>query len=302
MSQSKAQSTGWVVFALLLVQFLFGINYVISKVIVGVFPPLVWAATRLSISTVFILMIALAARRTRPVLNFEFFKSILGLALLGTVINQSAFLVGLKHTSSTNSAILNTLIPIFTLLIVTVRKQEALSIRRVVGFASALLGVLVIRKFENFQISDQSVVGDLLTMLNCLSYALFLSFGKNFMGKHDSIWITFWLFFTGSIGLTVLAVPDLVQFQMPIMTPTLWAAAIFAIFGATLGTYFLNIWALKHAKSTQVALFAYLQPIVAASFAWVVYSDVPTLRTWVASGLIFVGMLLGMKARGEQKE
>ncbi len=283
---------------LVLVQILFGMNYVVSKIVVGVFQPLVWASLRLILSTLLLgFLLKFVLRRPHPAKTREFFLPMIGLSLLGVIINQASFLVGLKLTTSTNSAVLNTLIPVFTLMVVTIRGQELLTTKRVVGLLCALSGVLVLRKIENFTISDQTFVGDLLTMLNCLSYALFLSFGKRFMSKFDPIWVTFWLFTYGSVGMTLLAVPQWLQFTMPVFTGHLIAACLFAVFGATLLTYFLNFWALAYAKPSQVALYGYLQPIVAASFAWLVFSEPLTLRMVFSSALIFVGMLMGLSGR-----
>ncbi|MBI4924974.1 MAG: DMT family transporter, partial [Bdellovibrio sp.] len=216
----------------------------------------------------------------------------------GTIINQASFLVGLKYTTSTNSAILNTLIPIFTLLIVTLRKQEPVTVRRVLGFISAFAGVLVIRKVEDLSLSNKTMIGDLLTILNCFSYGLFLSYSKNFLTKYDPIWTTTWLFIYGSVGLTLLSVPDWSGFVMPEMNARLWAAVVFAILGATLTTYFLNFWALAHAKSTHVAIFIYLQPVVASAVGWLWFHEIITLRTVLSSLLIFLGLLISISKDG----
>ena len=151
------------------------------------------------------------------------------------------------------------------------------------------------RKVEDFTLSDQTFVGDLLTVLNCLSYALFLSFSKPFLEKHDRVWTTAWLFVYGSVGISLLAAPDYMNFSWPEMTPMLWWCAAFAVVGTTLLTYFLNFWALSHAKSSSVALFIYLQPPIASLVAWGWRGEPITLRAITASLLIFLGMLLGLK-------
>jgi len=72
--------------------------------------------------------------------------TVLGLMLLlGMVINQASFLTGLHLTTSTNSAILNTLIPVFTLLVVTIRGQERMGGRRLLGFLCALHALMSVR-------------------------------------------------------------------------------------------------------------------------------------------------------------
>jgi drug/metabolite transporter (DMT)-like permease len=294
----QAPSRRAVLSALLAVQVLFGINYVVSKIVVGHFPPLVWASLRITISAAAMLLAALLSRRPHPPFRREYFVPMIGYALLGTVINQASFLVGLSHTTSTNSSILNTLIPVFTLLVVTVRGQEPLTGRRIAGFVLAFGGVLVLRRVEELSLSDRTLIGDLLTMLNCFSYALFLSFSKKFLERYDPIWTTTWLFIYGSVGITLLALPDYARFTPPAMTTELWLVSAYAIFGATLAPYFLNFWALGHARSSQVALFIYLQPVVTSAINYFWFGEVLTARMALASGFIFAGLLLGLSAQG----
>ncbi|MCM2279929.1 MAG: DMT family transporter [Oligoflexia bacterium] len=293
---SRPQPSPFLVYsALLSVQILFGVNYVVSKLVVDSFPPLVWASIRIIISSGIMLAAALMLRpKQSPKGGRNFFLPLIVFALLGTVINQASFLVGLHYTTSTNSAVLNTLIPVFTLLIVTLRGQEPLTWKRTTGFLLALSGVLVIRKVEEFSFSDKTVIGDLLTVLNCLSYGFFLAYGKSFIERHDRVWTTTWLFIYGSFGLTALALPDYLHFQWPPMSPMLIGSMIFAIVGGTLLTYFLNNWALAYARSSSVALFIYFQPIVAAILAFAWFGQEITGRTAASSVLIFLGMLLAL--------
>ena len=293
--QVNPPSPKLVIAALILVQVLFGLNYVISKVVVDTFPPLLWASIRILIASAVMLGTAIASGRPHPKDGAKFFGPLVIFALLGIIINQGSFLVGLRHTSATNSAVLNTLIPVFTLLLVTIRGQEPLTGKRALGFVFALAGVLSIRKIEDISFSNSTWIGDLLTVLNCLSYAFFLSYSKKFLEGHDRLWTTAWLFIYGSVGLTLLGLPDWMSFQWPAISNQLWACMAFAVLGGTLLTYFLNIWALAHAKSSSVALFIYVQPIVASLLAWAWKGETPTLRTAISSGLIFIGMLLGLR-------
>jgi drug/metabolite transporter (DMT)-like permease len=292
---------GLVFLALLLIQLFFGVNYVLSKVIVASLSPLVWASIRIVSASLLMLPIALLSGRPHPRWERGFFVPLIGFALLGIVINQSCFLMGLRLTTATNSAVLNTLIPIFTLAIVTVRGQEPLSVARACGFISAFLGVLVIRRADQFSLSDATLPGDLLTIVNSLSYALFLSVSKRFIERHDRIWTTAWLFFYGSVGITLVSIPEWSAFRLPELSPLLLGSMVFAVLGATLATYFLSVWALAQIRASSVALSANLQPIVAAFVAWIVLSERPTLRVVASSLLILAGMILGFSNELLQK-
>jgi drug/metabolite transporter (DMT)-like permease len=282
----RIMSSTPVLAALIAVQVLFGVNYVISKVVVDHFPPLVWGSMRVVISALFMIGAAILTRRPHPRDGKRFFLPLIVFSLLGIILNQTAFLVGLHYTTATNSAVLNTLIPVFTLMVVTIRGQEPLTLARALGFVSALAGVLVLRKVEEISLSDRTLVGDLLTIFNCFSYALFLSYSKSFLEAHDRLWTTAWLFVYGSVGITLMALPQYATFTMPELTPELLACMAFAIFGGTLGTYFLNIWALAQARASSVALFIYLQPVVATALAWAWHGQAITPRTVLSTLLI----------------
>lgn len=295
MSNTQASPTRLMIYSgLITVQIAFGINYVVTKQLLGVFPPLVWASIRIIIASILMFSVAIGTKRKHPPISREFFLPLVIYALLASVINQGSFLIGLRYTTPTNSAILNTLIPVFTLLIVTIRKQEALSWQRALGFVISLAGVLSIRKLEEFSLSNKTLVGDLLTLLNCLSYAIFLSVSKKFMERHDRVWCTAWIFTYGSIGLSLLSLPEWTNFHWPTFSGELLAYMFFAIFGGTVLTYFLSMWALAHTHSSSVAIFVYIQPAVASLLAWLWLGQALNLRTILSGLLIFLGMGLAL--------
>jgi drug/metabolite transporter (DMT)-like permease len=294
-----------VTLALIAVQVCFGANYVVGKIVVTNFPPLVWAGIRIAIATAVLFSVCFLSNRPRPTLDRSFLVPLIGFALMGTTLNQAAFLTGLKLTTSTNAAVLNTLIPIATLALVTIRGQEEANWRKGLGFVLALAGVLSIRRLEDVRFTDSTFIGDLLNVFNCLIYACFLSFSKKFVEKHDALWVTAFLFLYGTVGINLLAIPQWIRFVPPEMTASLWGACAFTIGIGTLSAYFLNFWALKYAKASHVALFIYLQPIIAAAIAYLAFSQTITLRVAISSALIFLGMvtaLSGSYGRGRGRE
>jgi len=285
--------------ALITVQVLFGVNYVLSKIVVTAMPPMVWASFRAIVSALGLFLIARLSGRTSPRLNRDFLLPLFGYALLGVVINQSCFLVGIRYTTATNGAILTSLIPVFTLLFVSLAGHEPLTIPKILGFISALAGVLILRRVEELSLSDQTLLGDSLMVINCMSYALFLTLGRKFLMKHDPLWTTAWLFLYGSLGITAVSLPYWGGFHWPEMTSELVGSMIFGILGATLLTYLLNTWALARAKSSAVALFIYLQPVVASTLAWYYFDETITPRTIGSCVLIFLGVMLGTQIAGK---
>lgn len=283
------------VIALIFVQLIFGFNYAASKIILSYFPPLLWCAIRIAIAAVFmfILGFALVPRDSRKA-SGKFLYPVFLFAVFGIVLNQVFFLYGLKYTTTSNSAILNTLTPIFTLLIAILLKHEKWTIYRGTGFLVAVAGVLVLRSVENFQISLDTLKGDLFTILNCASLAFYLVISKDFVRRNSPIWVTAWMFLFAAVMLSILAIPDFTHFEFTALSQPLKLAIAYNIIGATMITYFLNSWTLSKVTSSQVAIFIYLQPVVAVLNAWYMFGEVPTLRTVIAMGCIFTGVGLGL--------
>jgi len=211
-------------------------------------------------------------------------------AILGFVLNQGCFLIGLHYTSATNGSVLNTLIPLFTLLFVIMRGIETATIKRMMGFAAALAGVLIMLKVEQFSMSESTVLGDFLILINAISYAAYLAFSKRFIEQHDRIWITAYLFIFGTIGLTAAAIPDYMTYQWPAITSEVFWSAVYAIIGGTILTYFLTTWVLAYTSSSEVGLFIYIQPVVTSILALIAWGEFPTMRTYIGTAFIFAGL------------
>jgi drug/metabolite transporter (DMT)-like permease len=283
--------------ALVFVQVLFGVNYVISKEVVDAFPPLLWASLRAWIAAGMMFLYGWVTHRKHPKLTKDFLMPLVLFSLFAVIINQGTFLVGLHYTTSTNSAIINTMIPVFTLLIVTMRGQEPMTLNRGIGFILAFAGVLVLRNVEHFTLSDDTFFGDMLMLVNCLSFGIFLSISKPYFEKYDRFWATTWIFVFGSIGLTAISLPEWMDWNWPVMTPKLFAFSAYAVIGGTLLTYFLQNWALAYTSSSSVALFVYIQPVITAVLAFFWFDEAITLRTVASSALIFTGVALVVSKR-----
>ena len=296
MHSNKVQrSTLWL--ALFTVQLLFALSYIFSKLLMDAFPPMIWALIRSSVTAVIMIATALLLKRPKPPLTLRFIVPLLLFSIMGGAMTQGLYLLGLHYTSSTNSSILYTLSPLMTLAAVIWIGQEKATLARLLGFLLSFLGVLILSHAESYQLSNQRILGDCLTLLSCFSYGLFLALSKSFFEKYDDLWITAGIFSISSLIFGGFAIRELPQFHLPTMTPTLAAMILYGILGSTLLSYFLVIWTLKRAPSSQVALFGYLQPLLTSLISWIFFEEVISDRTLLATGFILAGVSLTIEWR-----
>lgn len=294
-TQENQSSVKTAYIALLLVQLIFGFNYAASRVILDQYPPVFWGGVRMVIAGLLMFGISFfvvpkeARRFDREFFARTFFYGVFGLGL-----NQAFFMLGIFKTTTANAAILNTMTPIFTLLFAIIAKKELFTVRRGLGFLIAIMGAVVIRRFEDFQLSSDTFQGDIYTVLNCIALALFFTLSRDFLRKVNPFWATAWMFLFGGAAL-ILATPGDWQHLVPqnVHSTFVWAV-LYNIIAASIITYFLNSWSLTKVNASSVAIFIYLQPVVAVVNGFFTYGEQITPRIAIAMICIFIGVGLGV--------
>ena len=276
--------------ALFVVALLFSANYVISKLGMRELSPLVFAWLRIAGAAVVLHFIA----RPEPPLAREDVRRVSGWAILGVVVNAPLFLIGLSMTSVQVAAILITTIPVFTAAGAIVAGREAASVRRIGGIALAALGALLVVGGESLAGTWRSVLGALLIVVNCLSYASYLVISKPAMARLSSRRVVAHMFKVGTFVLLPFAAWPLWRQDWSV-SPVSWLNLALVIAGPTIGAYLLQAWALRHADSPAVAVYTYVQPVLASFLGAIFFAE--TLRGIVvlAALLIFAGVWLASR-------
>lgn len=294
---AKKKTNSHVIVVLIFIQLLFGVNFPASKIIVDKMDPILWSNLRFLLAGIAMLFFTLLMRREHPKLNKDFLLPVSILSILGMALGQGLFLIGLRYTTATNSAILITCIPILTLLIVVLRQQEELTFNKLIGLVMSFMGVILMRDISSFKVGNETLWGDILVFSAAFCFASYLSFGKKFFMKYDNMWSTTWMFIISGLVMGLFNFGKFSSLTETEFSELFFYCAAFSIFGATLLTYFLNNWALKRAASGNVAIFIYLQPVVAGLIGYFFLGELITIRTVVCSILILSGLLFSMSKK-----
>lgn len=281
---------------LLTVQVIFAVHYVAAKLVLAAIPAPAWAAVRVGAAAAAFLLLYFV-RGARPIPASEHARlAVLG--LFGVVINQICFIEGLARTTPSHSALIVTTTPVLTALFGSLLGHETPRRTALIGIALALAGVLVLLRVEALELRAEWVRGDLLTLVNSASFSLFLVLSKGTVRKLGPIAATTGVLCWGALGTTLYGGRALSQLDPAVLTPRILALAAFIVIFPTVLAYLLNSWALARVDSSQVALFIYLQPILASALSVMVLGEPLTARLAVASGLVFLGVLFATRDFG----
>ena len=292
--------------ALITVSLLFGGNYVFTKRILAHVTPGSWVLFRLLAATAVLLPLALWLRRRGGLPRGRVLMGLVLAALLGVAANQVLFVEGLARTTPEHSAVVNALIPTWTLLIAVAVGQERLRGMRVLAVLCSLLGVSYLLGADRVLFGGagsggggdgSTLAGDLLSMSNGFVFALHLVLLRR-IGRDVDPWTsTALLFVFGTSMLALWSGTGVTAAEVAAVTtpPVLWFA-LYVVLAATVLTYALNTWALRHAQSSQVALYINVQPLVAAVLNTAMGAPWPEHRFYVAVVMVGAGLWLQTRA------
>lgn len=273
----------------------FAIFPTLGKITLTSMPPLPLAALRVTFAA---LLLESVRRLSRAeTLSHGDKRKVLLYGLLGISFNQVLFILGLSMTTAINATILTATIPIFTLGVAVVMKRESLTLQSAAGVALAATGALVLLNVQNFDWHSRYARGDLLLLGNAVAYSLYLVLSRPILAHYSVITIVSRVFLYGAPAILLFTAPALSRFSPSAVTPRSWATLAGVVLFCTVIPYALNSWALAHTGASRVAVYVFLQPLIASALAVLVLKERPSLRTVIAGLLILSGLAVSVVKR-----
>jgi len=276
--------------ALLLANVIYGLNFfVVKEVVPANMNPYALTVIR-AVGALFFFWLSGFWMKIQKIDKSDKRKLFIG-GILGVTISQTLLIVGLSHTSSINASIIMTTSPLFVLLVAAIYLKMKLTFAKLFGiFIGAVGAILVITSNGSFSITNKTLIGDLVILMNAISYAVYLVWTKPLMEKYDSFTVMRWMFFYGAIVMCLCGGYFMFDVTYSAIKPIIWIAIFFIVFGATFLTYLFNVYGLKFVNPTTVSVYIYLQPIIASLLAVFIKDDSITWVKFFSILMVFVGV------------
>lgn len=262
-----------VVVGLLYVVFAWGLNTVLVKVVFAQIDPLAFMALRfLVMPPLALVLLRISGLTTR--FERRDLPLLIAAGACGYGVYQYFWILGLAHTTAFASALLGSLAPVFTLLIVAAFNIERVNVVRWLGAGIALLGVAI---FEGAFAGRASVrLGDILTLIAALIFAGYNVLTAKLLSRYAPLSLVAITLTIGAVmvvpgGLWALAHTDFLR-----ITWQAWAILVYAVLFPILLTYPVWSWGIGQIGAARVSLFSYFVPIIAGVLS------LPLLRAAIA--------------------
>ncbi|ADK79258.1 DMT family transporter [Sediminispirochaeta smaragdinae] len=253
--------------------FIWGINPMIMKIGLATIDPLRYNTLRLLLAFLVSLIFVLLGRRWKPVAK-EDRKRFIAVGLGGFFIFQGGYTFGVHDTAASISAIILALLPVFVAVISIVTRQEKITVKKALGIALSVLGVLAITAGgEAVSVKGTYLRGVLLLVIAEFAYAVYTVYVRPLTKRYSIEQIVCIVIFIVLLPFLLISLP--VFLRSGLFFPTL--AESFSIgYAGTFGILIGNVlWShgVKRIGSTGTSMYSNLSPIFGVIAGFLVLAE-----------------------------
>ena len=269
---------------------IWGINFSVVKAVLAHLDPLALNALRFPLAAG-VLAVAMI-RLPGPRLRREDRVPILLLGLLGNVVYQLAFILGINLTLAGNASLILATSPVWTVLLSMALGQEEPN-RRVLSGSLLTLGgmaLVVVGGGHALGWSGATIKGDLIMVAAAVLWSLYTVGAGGYVRRYGAIRVTAWTLWAGTPVLFVLGLPALTRTAWGAVPAWTWGGVAYAGVFSVGFAYLLWYRGVKRLGNSRTALYSNLVPVAALVTAWLWLGERPTPLQLAGAAVILTGI------------
>ncbi|HSK94104.1 MAG TPA: DMT family transporter [Candidatus Angelobacter sp.] len=278
--------------AFLLLGAIWGSSFAWIKIAVEEIPPATLVAWRMTLGAAGMGILLLAWRLPLP----RRLGELAPLAVMGA-INAAIpiFLIswGEQYVDSGTAAVLNSLVPIFSLILAGLAlKTEPVTMLRVIGLVLGFVGAALLAGRELELRTDASgLLGALAVVLAAVSYAAGASFAKHRIRHAHRYVVAGGTLVFAAIYMWLLAIPADGGIIVPAEPSTLLAVAWLGILGSFVA-YLLFFFLIEHLGATMASMVTYMFPVIGVGIGVLLLNELMDPRLAIGTALVVLGIVI----------
>jgi drug/metabolite transporter (DMT)-like permease len=281
---------------MVLVVFIWGVNFTVIKIALRGFSPLAFNALRFTLATV----VLLAVMRLLGESFYLSRRDALGMLLLGLIghtVYQMFFIRGLARTTPGNTSLLMATAPIFVAIYGAVLGIERGGPRVWAGILLSFAGVLllILGGPNGITFDAGSAVGDLLVLGAAMLWAAYTVGSKPLLTRHSALKVTAMAMLAGAPPLVLFSLPELARQDWGAVQPAHWLGLLYSALLSVVLAYVLWGASVQRVGNARTAIYSNLTPAVAILISWLVLGDRLALLQWLGAAVVIAGLLLARR-------
>jgi|TARA_R100000541_G_scaffold57270_2_gene67220 drug/metabolite transporter (DMT)-like permease len=272
---------------------IWALNFSVVKISLLEFDPFSFNAIRFFLA---FLLLYFAAKKKGLSLKVkrEHFWALVGIGLIGNLLYQMLFIVGINLTKAANASVMLGTIPIWVALLSQFFTEEKLTPLKTIGVLFAFFGVALIVAGGNNEISFKSdtFLGDIITILSAVVWAVYTIFSKKYLKFYNSTQFSAFMALIGFICLAIIGAPSLVELEWSSISPKAYGG-LFYSGTLSVGIAYL-IWnnGIVKIGAVRTATYQNLVPVLGLIFGVIILDEVLTLFQYIGALSVIAGIVM----------
>lgn len=277
------------ILALITANIIWGSSFPVYKWALTSVPPFTFVFLRFFLGAIIILPFTFRNLRIAR----EDISKLIAYSLCGISIAISFLFLGLRLSPSINAPIIYSAGPILLILFSIFYLKEKPKRRVLIGTSISLLGVLIVvirPVLENG--FNLVILGNLFFVLACIADATSIVVLEKIMKKYSPFTIIFWSFLIGSLPLIPLMALE--QQSTPLSSINMQGIVgiAYGVLLAAVAAHLCFAFGAKYIRTSEIGIFAYVDPIATALIAVPLLSEKITLYYLLGSLFVFAGIFI----------
>ena len=217
-----------------------------------------------------------------------------GAGMLGILLNQGCFILGVNLTSPGEASLVTTTMPMWVMLLVWIFLREPITLKKAGGIILGATGALILIFGNGAKTSGGAApaLGDFIVLMAQLSYATYLTIYRNFIKKYSLVTLMKWMFLSATVVALPATIPQIAATAWSTIPLSVWLGIGYVVLFGTFIAYICIMIGQKNLRPTIVGMYNYVQPIVATIAGIFLGLDSFNFAKAVAVLLIFSGVYL----------
>ncbi len=278
--------------AFVLLGLIWGSSFAWIKIAVEEIPPATLVAWRMTLGAVAMIAL-LAVIHVRWPRGWGEWVPLVVLGAVNAAIPIFLISWGEQFIDSGTAAVLNSLVPIFSLVIAGVAlKTEPVTVLRVIGLVLGFGGtaLLASREFE-LRADASGLIGALAVVLAAVSYAVGASYARHRIRSTHRYVVAGGTLLFAALDMWALALLVDGGVIVPVQLDTIIAVAWLGVLGSFIA-YLLFFFLIEHLGATMASMVTYIFPVVGVAIGVLLLGELMDVRLAIGTALVLVGIMV----------
>lgn len=285
--------TSLVELSLFLVAVIWALNFSVVKYSLAEIDPLSFNGLRFIFAAA-IIWAVLFYRRQLFTIPKKDWLPLLAMGLLGNLIYQGLFIIGIDYTYAANAAVMLGTIPIWVAIISHFFKLEQMNIFKTLGVIAAFGGIIFIISGGNdpFSFGSDTFLGDLTIIAAAVVWGGYTILSKSFLTRYTPIQFSAVMATIGAVVLFLIGLPSIIQLEWTNISTAAYGGVVYSGLLSIGVAYLIWNYGLQTVGAVHTATYQNLVPVMGLIFGIVLLNEQLTILQYIGSALVIVGIVL----------